>query len=198
MYCLYIRRALCCTILKRIMHRLALVVATVASLCTCRQLDHVTGTQHLVRVFIHNRYLAVRPDGTVGGTTHASMDTILQRVGYHKSRVLLQNAFSCMHVCLDRCGAMYASGALSMDCILNEVILDNNYDVMFKIYNRKKTYVALNNKGRPRRVQLPKRRPLRKMSTHTFIMRIPLNYTSVSKCPKQNKIIRHRKCRRHI
>ncbi|AHD25607.1 fgf [Choristoneura murinana nucleopolyhedrovirus] len=176
------------------MHRLALVVAAVASLCACRQLDHVTGTRHLVQVFIHNQYLAVRSNGTVGGTTHASMDTVLQRVGFRHGRILLRNALSCMHVCLNRCGAMYASVALSSDCILNEAILENNYDVMFKIYNGKKTYVALNKDGSPRRVQLPKRRPLRNMATYTIIMREPLNYTFVTQCPKQTKIIKHQKC----
>ncbi|AKR14210.1 fibroblast growth factor [Dasychira pudibunda nucleopolyhedrovirus] len=178
------------------MHRLALVVATVASLCAGHApLQHITGTQRLVQVFIHNRYLAVRSDGTVGGTTHASsLDTVLQRIGYRHGRILLRNAVSCMYVCLDRCGAMYASAALSSDCILNEVILENNYDVLFKIYNGKKTYVALDNAGNPRRVQLPRQRPLRRMSAYTFIMRIPLNYISVSQCAKPNKVIRHRKC----
>ncbi|AAP29818.1 fibroblast growth factor [Choristoneura fumiferana multiple nucleopolyhedrovirus] len=177
------------------MHRLALVVATVASLCACRQLDHVTGTQHLVQVFIHNQYLAVRSNGTIGGTTHGSMDTVLQRVGFSQGRILLRNAISCMHVCLNRCGAMYASIALSSDCILNEVMLEHNYDAMFKIYDGKKTYVALNRDGKPRPVQLPKRRPLRNLRIYAFIMRKPLNYTSVIQCPKQTKIIKHQKCR---
>nr|UIX56250.1 Fibroblast growth factor [Hyphantria cunea nucleopolyhedrovirus]UIX56396.1 Fibroblast growth factor [Hyphantria cunea nucleopolyhedrovirus] len=158
-------------------------------------MQHITGTQRLTHVVIRNRFLAVRPDGVVNGTTDASdLDIILQRVSYHYNRILLRNAISCMYVCLDRCGTMYASAALSSDCILNEIILDNNYDVMFKIYDNKKTYVALNDCGQARRVQLPKRRPLRNMSAYTLILRAPINYFNASKCPKQKKIFRHRKC----
>ena len=172
------------------------VVVALAAVCVGHyHMQHITGTQRLTHVVIRNRFLAVRPDGVVNGTNDASdLDIILQRVSYHYNRILLRNAISCMYVCLDRCGTMYASAALSSDCILNEIILDNNYDVMFKIYDNKKTYVALNDCGQARRVQLPKRRPLRNMSAYTLILRAPINYFNASKCPKQKKIFRHRKC----
>ncbi|ABI13813.1 fibroblast growth factor [Anticarsia gemmatalis multiple nucleopolyhedrovirus] len=181
------------------MHRFALVVAAVASLCACQQLEHITGSQRLVHMFVHNHYLAVHTDGVVNGTLDPySLDTVLQRVSRfkHPARrtILLRNAISCMHVCLDRCGVMYASAALSSDCFLQETIVENNYDVMFKIYNRKLTYVALDNFGRARRLQLSRRRTLGKLSMYALILRSPLNYTSVSQCPKQTKIVKHRKC----
>ncbi|AJD09279.1 fibroblast growth factor [Condylorrhiza vestigialis mutiple nucleopolyhedrovirus] len=179
------------------MYRFALVVAAVASLCACRQLEHITGTQRLVHIFVHNRYLAVHTDGVVNGTLNPySLDIVLQRVTHPKRprSILLRNAISCMHVCLDRCGVMYATAALSSDCFLQETVLENNYDVMYKIYNRKLTYIALDNFGKARRLQLSKRRSLGKLSLYALILRNPLNYTSVSKCPNQTKIVKHRKC----
>ena len=179
------------------MHRFALVVAAVASLCACRQLEHITGTQRIVHIVVHNRYLAVHTDGVVNGTLDAySLDTVLQRVT-HSERprsILLRNAISCMHVCLDRCGVMYATAALSSDCFLQETMIENNYDVMYKIYNRKLTYIALDNFGKARRLQLSRRRTLGKLSVYALILRKPLNYTNVSKCSIQTKIVKHRKC----
>ncbi|QDL57066.1 FGF [Dione juno nucleopolyhedrovirus] len=182
------------------MHRFVPLVSILASLCLGYEppLLHITGTQRLTQVFIRHRYLAVRVDGTVAGTTEAHHpDTVLQRVSHSHGRILLRNAVSCMHVCLDRCGAMYASAALSSDCVLNEIMLENNYDVLYKIYNGKKTYVALDNDGRPRRVQLPRRRPLRNMSVYTRILCKPIKHTAVigRQCPRQNETIEHRKCR---
>lgn len=179
------------------MHRLALVVAAVASLCYGhQQLEHITGTQRPMQLFINNRLLAVRPNGTIEGTHDASSpDTVLQRVAADKNRIILRNTVTCMHVCLDRCGFMYASATLSKDCFLNEVFTQNNYNVMFKIYDHKITYVALDHRGNPRRVQLPKSRDLRNMSKYTLIMKMPLYYNVVTQCPKQEKMVKHRKCR---
>ncbi|AAK85589.1 FGF [Epiphyas postvittana nucleopolyhedrovirus] len=179
------------------MHCLALVVAILACVCCAeKQLDHVTGTRHLVQVFVHNRYLAVRLNGTVEGTEDAfDVDTMLQRVSFRDGRILLRNAITCMHVCLDRCGVMYSTNAMSYDCFLKENYTENNYSVMYKIYKRKRTYVALNNRGRARRVQLPMRRTLRKMSQYALLLLKPVNYTVVVQCNKLKYITKHRQCR---
>nr|BBD51188.1 fibroblast growth factor [Samia ricini nucleopolyhedrovirus] len=183
------------------MHRFVLAALAAASLCQLNaakdELEHITGTGRLVQLFINHRYLAVRPNGIVEGTSDAlSADTVLQRVrGNTRGHILLRNAVTCMHVCLDRCGTMYASATVSSDCFLNEMFTETNHNVLHKVYDRKVTYVALDNVGRARRVQISKRRSLRNMSKYTFIMRKPLNYTVITQCPKHKKVVRHRHCR---
>jgi hypothetical protein len=183
--------------LKHTMHCFALIiVATLAFSCAAnQQLEHITGTQRLGQFFINNHYLALRLNGTVGGTNNSfDVDTILQRIAVNKNHILLRNAVTCMYLCLDRCGVAYASRNLSSDCFLKEVFTKNNYNVMFKIYDHKLTYIGLDRFGKARRVQLPKRRPLRNMSKYTLVLRKPLNYISVTQCSKQKIVIKHRKC----
>lgn len=49
-------------------------------------------------------------------------------------------------------------------------VLTNHYDVMYKIYNRRCTYVPLDNFGKPRQVQLFKRRELRNTNKYMLIL----------------------------
>lgn len=182
------------------MHRNALVVLCATVLCAANHLEHITGTRRPLQLFINKHYLAVHHNGNIDGTyDKLGSDTILQRVAIgtkhtNKTRILLRNAITCMYVCLDRCGNMYAVSQLSRDCILNEMYTESHYDIIYKVYNQKRAYVALDNAGKARRVQLSKRRQLRNMSKYTLILRVPVYSTMITNCPKQNIIIKHRKC----
>ncbi|CAH0760689.1 unnamed protein product [Diatraea saccharalis] len=122
-------------------------------------------------MFLRNRYLQLMPDGTVNGTTDGnSAHTILQRATYRQVGLLtIQGVATCMYLCMDACGFHYAN-YLSDDCVFEEHIEENNYNTYSRIHSGKKTYLALDNRGKSRRTQIPMNRQLGNLSRYALTL----------------------------
>ncbi|XP_037962451.1 fibroblast growth factor 22 isoform X2 [Plutella xylostella] len=133
-------------------------------------LSHITGTSRNIQMFLKNRYLQLLPDGTVNGTTDGnSVYTILQRATYKVGLLTIQGVSTCLYLCMDACGFQYAHD-LSDDCMFDEHIEANNYNTYSRIRNGKKTFLALDNRGHSRRMQIPLGRPLGNLSGYALTL----------------------------
>ncbi|XP_030020701.1 fibroblast growth factor 22 isoform X2 [Manduca sexta] len=151
-------------------------------------LSHITGTSRTIQMFLKNRYLQLLPDGTVNGTTEgSSVYTILQRATYKPGHLTIQGVSSCLYLCMDICGFQYAHD-LSDDCVFQEHIEENNYNTYSRIRNGKKTFVALDNRGKARRTQIPVSRPLGNLSTYALTLTNRWEGPKQTHCPPR----RHR------
>nr|WRK23557.1 fibroblast growth factor [Bombyx mori nucleopolyhedrovirus] len=180
------------------MYRL-LALVTLASMADCSALlTHITGTSIPGRLFINRRFLAINPNGTVyGGTIESdNADTTFKRLAVDRNRIVIQNAITCVYLCIDRCGQLYGSKTLSDDCFMREIMEKNNYNTYYKIYDRKLTYVALKNDGTPRKLQISKGRKLGKFSVYAMALLKRLSFPIYTSCPniKNETIVQHRKC----
>ncbi|XP_053615532.1 fibroblast growth factor 22 isoform X2 [Plodia interpunctella] len=133
-------------------------------------LSHITGTSRKIQMFLKNRYLQLWPDGTVNGTTDGNSEhTILQRATYKVGLLTIQGVYTCLYLCMDACGFHYAHD-LSDDCLFAEHLEENNYNTYSRIRNGKKTFLALDNRGRSRRTQIPVSRQLGNLSTYALTL----------------------------
>ncbi|XP_060805827.1 fibroblast growth factor 22 isoform X2 [Amyelois transitella] len=133
-------------------------------------LSHITGTSRRIQMFLKNRYLQLWPDGTVNGTTDGNSEhTILQRATYRVGLLTIQGVYTCLYLCMDACGFQYAHD-LSDDCLFEEHLEENNYNTYSRIRNGKKTFLALDNRGRARRTQIPVARQLGNLSTYALTL----------------------------
>ncbi|UZE89786.1 FGF [Parapoynx stagnalis nucleopolyhedrovirus] len=177
-----------------------LVVIVIAIDNVFGHMEHFAGTQRPVHIFLNRRYLQVLPNGMVNGTSiRNSMYIVFRRESYKKSFVILRNAITCMYVCMDKCGFLYGTNFFSKDCYFKEHMEENNYNTYFRIYNRKRTFLALDNFGRSRRTQISLRRHISKMSTYvlTLLKRLPNKMYTV--CPKSDILLkRQRKCKINV
>ncbi|KAL0868297.1 hypothetical protein ABMA27_007826 [Loxostege sticticalis] len=134
-------------------------------------LSHITGTSRTIQMFLRNRYLQLMPDGTVNGTTDGnSAHTILQRATYKVGLLTIQGVATCMYLCMDACGYQYANKYLSDDCVFEEHIEENNYNTYSRVRGGKKTYLALDNRGKARRTQIPVSRQLGNLSWYALTL----------------------------
>ncbi|USC25885.1 fgf [Palpita vitrealis nucleopolyhedrovirus] len=135
-------------------------------------LEEFTGTNNAIQMFINHNYLAINKDGRVYGITDQNhVDTMLKRIAVNdKGRIIIQNIVNCMFLCIARCGKLYASNRLSLDCFINEKMEPNNYNTYYKVYNRKLTFVALKHNGKLKRLQIFKTQNLSKLGEYTLVM----------------------------
>ncbi|XP_059051725.1 uncharacterized protein LOC131846441 isoform X2 [Achroia grisella] len=155
----------------------ALALATCAAAPTPEQraqrsanLSHITGTSRKIQMFLKNRYLQLLPDGTVNGTTDGKSEyTILQRATFKVGLLTIQGVYTCLYLCMDACGFQYAHD-LSDDCLFQEHLEENNYNTYSRIRNGKKTFLALDNRGKARRTQIPMSRQLGNLSTYALTL----------------------------
>lgn len=134
-------------------------------------LSHITGTSRNIQMFLKNRYLQLLPDGTVNGTTDGtSAYTILQRATFKVGLLTIQGVSTCLYLCMDACGYQYAHKDLSDDCMFEEHIEDNNYNTYSRIRAGKKTFLALDNRGHARRMQIPADRSLGNLSGYALTL----------------------------
>ncbi|XP_032522309.1 fibroblast growth factor 3 isoform X1 [Danaus plexippus] len=169
-------------------------------------LSHITGTSRTIQMFLKNRYLQLMPDGTVNGTTEGnSVYTILQRATYKYGLLTIQGVSTCLYLCMDACGFHYANKDLSDDCVFEEHIEENNYNTYSRVRGLKKTYLALDNRGRSRRTQIPLSRPLGNLSGYALTMTTQWEGAKHSQCPPRRhrgKLKRpppfHRNCQRRV
>ncbi|AGA16186.1 fgf protein [Thysanoplusia orichalcea nucleopolyhedrovirus] len=179
------------------MHRLLTFVALVSLTNGSALLGHITGTSIPVQLFVNRQYLAVTANGAVYGTTVSdSINTVFRRVAGNSGRIIIQNAITCMYLCMDRCGQLYGSKGLSRDCFINESMEENNYNTYYKVYDRKMSYVALANDGSPRRLQISRNRKLGKLSVYALALSTRLDFSIHTTCPiiKKQIVMQHRKC----
>ncbi|XP_013147344.1 PREDICTED: fibroblast growth factor 3 isoform X2 [Papilio polytes] len=168
-------------------------------------LSHITGTSRTIQMFLKNRYLQLLPDGTVNGTTEdKGVYTILQRATYKVGLLTIQGVSTCLYLCMDACGFHYAND-LSDDCVFEEHIEENNYNTYSRIRAGKKTYLALDNRGRSRRTQIPVSRPLGNLSGYALTLTTRWDGPRQSQCPPRRhrgKLKRpppfHRNCHKRL
>lgn len=169
-------------------------------------LSHITGTSRTIQMFLRNRYLQLLPEGTVNGTTdYTSVYTILQRATYKVGLLTIQGVSTCLYLCMDTCGYHYAHRDLSDDCVFQEHIEENFYNTYSRIRNRKKTFLALDNRGKARRTQIPVNRPLGNLSAYALTLTKQWNGPLQTHCPPRRhrgKLKRppprHRNCQTRI
>ncbi|XP_041982967.1 fibroblast growth factor 10 isoform X2 [Aricia agestis] len=147
-------------------------------------LSHITGTSRTIQMFLKNRYLQLLPDGTVNGTTDgSSVYTILQRATHTVGVLKIQGVFTCLYLCMDACGFQYAHD-LNSDCLFEEHLEENNYNTYSQINNyEKKAFLALDNRGRARRTQIPLNRPLANLSGYALTMTMKWERPKPNQCP---------------
>ncbi|XP_045504390.1 fibroblast growth factor 22 isoform X2 [Colias croceus] len=168
-------------------------------------LSHITGTSRTIQMFLKNRYLQLLPDGTVNGTTDAnSVYTILQRATLKVGLLTIQGVSTCLYLCMDACGFQYAND-LTDDCVFDEYIEENNYNTYSRIRGDKKTFLALDNRGKARRTQIPLSRPLGNLSGYALTLTKRWEGPKQAQCPPRRhrgKLKRpppfHRNCQRRV
>lgn len=94
---------------------------------------------------------------------------------------------------------------LSEDCVFEEHIEENNYNTYSRIRAGKKTYLALDNRGKARRTQIPTNRPLGNLSTYALTLTMRWEGPKQAQCPprrhrgKLKKApLYHRLCQRRV
>ncbi|AKN81003.1 Fibroblast growth factor [Lonomia obliqua multiple nucleopolyhedrovirus] len=161
-------------------------------------LNHITGTYRPMQLFINKRYLQILPHGKIQGTTNSnSMYTILRRrhVAKIKNYITIQNAFTCMYLCIDNCGRYYGAVKLSKDCFFRERIEKNHYNTYSKVYNKTKTYIALSNIGLPKKIKMPQTYPIGKIFKYVMAIPVNLKLKFYKQCLNIKPHLGYRKCR---
>lgn len=167
--------------------------------CLSYGFDHMVGTSRLVQIFVNNHYLQVTSNGLINGANYVN-DNLLYSTTFKRFRTSnftgIQNVATCMYVCLDRCGHLYTSKKLSRDCMFTETIEENNYTTFSRIDKKLKSYLAINRKGKPKKVQIFANETLGKFHRYASILLnfVQDNYTNLI-CKKKKRLFRHRKCK---
>ncbi|CAH0731432.1 unnamed protein product, partial [Brenthis ino] len=130
---------------------------------------------------------------------------ILQRATYTFGLLTIQGVSTCLYLCMDACGFLYANKDLTDDCVFEEHIEENNYNTYSRIRGGKKTFLALDNRGRARRTQIPVSRPLGNLSGYALTLTHRWAGPRQSQCPPRRhrgKLKRpppfHRNCQRRV
>ncbi|AOT85575.1 fgf [Cyclophragma undans nucleopolyhedrovirus] len=178
------------------MHQLRTVVVSIPALllllllciwppsvhCSAK-LTHITGTAKPIHMVINRRYLQVLPDATVNGTREFNnVHTLMRRIAIDRKHVVIQNVLTCMFVCMDTCGQLYGSSVATKDCKFKEKLEHNNYNSYSRIHNKKRGYIALDNSGGPRRLQIHVGRTLRQLSRYALTIINPIEFDLYSVC----------------
>nr|XP_018911482.1 PREDICTED: fibroblast growth factor 3 [Bemisia tabaci] len=140
-------------------------------------LSHLTGTARKIRLYVKNKFLQILPDATVNGTTEETQYSILQRSSVSVGQVKIQGVATCMFLCMDAAGTLYATKEFSESCVFNEMLEQHHYMTYSstKHSNEKRTlYLALNKFGAPRKTQLKTGTPLGKLSSYTQTLTQPV------------------------
>uniref|UniRef100_A0A1L8DJH2 Fibroblast growth factor n=2 Tax=Nyssomyia neivai TaxID=330878 RepID=A0A1L8DJH2_9DIPT len=134
-------------------------------------LSFAMGSARKIQLFIKNRYLQLLPDGTVNGTQNVHSDfTILQRTTVDVGKIKIQGVATCLYLCMDMCGGIYASRKFTDDCVFNETMEEHHYNAYSSTYNsnaQRVLYLAINRNGQPRRLWIPSTRTLGNLTKHT-------------------------------
>ncbi|KAJ0172088.1 hypothetical protein K1T71_012061 [Dendrolimus kikuchii] len=110
-------------------------------------------------------------------------NAILQRATYKPGLLTIQGVSTCQYLCMDACGFQYAHKDLTDDCVFDEHIEENNYNTYSRIRNGKKTFVALDNRGKARRTQIPVNRSLGNLSGYALSLTTRWPGPKPSTCP---------------
>lgn len=94
---------------------------------------------------------------------------------------------------------------ISDDCLFEENIEENNYNTYSRLRDDKKTFLALDNRGRARRTQIPVKRALGNLSSYALTMTSRWDGARPAHCPPRRhrgKLKRpppfHRNCQRRV
>ncbi|KAH8311091.1 hypothetical protein KR044_004327 [Drosophila immigrans] len=153
-------------------------------------ISHLAEPSRKIQIYIKNRFLQLLPDGTVNGTTSDHSDyAILQRSAVDVGRIKIQSVATCLYLCMDACGVLYAWKDFTDDCVFNENMELQNYNTYSSTYNsnaRRVSYLALNRHGLPRRMQIPASRSLGKLTTYTNAITEPVPQLRVDQLIAKN------------
>ncbi|XP_059608827.1 uncharacterized protein LOC132256429 [Phlebotomus argentipes] len=134
-------------------------------------LSYAMGSARKIQLFIKNRFLQLLPDGTVNGTQNIHSDyTILQRTTVDVGKIKIQGVATCLYLCMDLCGGIYASRKFSDDCVFTESMEEQHYNSYSSSYNSNPQgvlYLAINRYGQPRRIRIPSTRQLGNLTRYT-------------------------------
>ncbi|AOL56843.1 FGF protein [Chrysodeixis includens nucleopolyhedrovirus] len=116
-------------------------------------------TERLVQFFINHKYLHMHADGVINGTLDRfNNETVWRRIAIPKpdaaektTGILIQSASNCRYLCINECGYMYSAEIPTYECILQEKIEESRYHLIYKDYNKRHAYLALNMEGKFRR-----------------------------------------------
>ncbi|CAK1594115.1 unnamed protein product [Parnassius mnemosyne] len=133
------------------------------------------------------------------------VSAILQRATYKVGLLTIQGVSTCLYLCMDACGFHYANKDLSDDCVFEEHIEENNYNTYSRIRGGKKTFLALDNRGKSRRTQIPVSRPLGNLSGYALTLTRRWDGPKQTQCPPRRhrgKLKRpppfHRNCQKRV
>nr|AFS51995.1 fibroblast growth factor [Dendrolimus kikuchii nucleopolyhedrovirus] len=147
------------------------------------KLTHITGTAKPIQLVINRHYLQVLPSGAVNGTHEFNnVHTLMRRLAIDRKHVVIQNMLTCMFVCMDTCGRLYGSSVATKDCKFKEKLEHNNYNSYLRIHHKKRSYIALDNGGNPRRLQIHVGRTLRQLGRYSLAIINPIEFELYSVC----------------
>ncbi|AKN80612.1 Fibroblast growth factor [Perigonia lusca single nucleopolyhedrovirus] len=154
----------------------------------------VTSQQHM-KIYINNYSLTMSENGTVNGTLKQPNDdlsTVWDRMTVNnqfydgsdedgneknsKSRdkyqikVLLRSMLSCNFLCMNECGYTYTAAVPNKECVWNEVY-NSHYEIyLFKRWNKRRLYLAVNVEGKIKRASMNEHGDLGKFAANVAVI----------------------------
>ncbi|AUV65284.1 FGF [Alphabaculovirus myunipunctae] len=138
------------------------------------------GTRNHVHIFINHHYVNMNANGTIDAVQLAeSNSTIWHRIAINDT-ILLRSSVHCTYMCINECGYTYTAKVPNHECLWYERYDDANYRFIYKKFDNRTAYLAVNIAGKLKRVVLLRRETLQDNidSAHVTIQAItaPLTY----------------------
>ncbi|GAB0096115.1 hypothetical protein DMENIID0001_115850 [Sergentomyia squamirostris] len=137
-------------------------------------LSYTTGSARKIQLYIKHHFLQILPDGVVNGTQNVYSDyTILQRTTVDVGKIKIQGVATCLYLCMDMCGGIYASRKFNQDCVFNESMQENHYNVYSSSYHsnaKRMLYLGMTGQGHYRLINISTSRTLGQLSDYALAL----------------------------
>uniref|UniRef100_A0A1B0C9E0 Fibroblast growth factor n=1 Tax=Lutzomyia longipalpis TaxID=7200 RepID=A0A1B0C9E0_LUTLO len=113
-------------------------------------------------------YVSRHPEGDL--LTQNFPSSILQRTTVDVGKIKIQGVATCLYLCMDMCGGIYASRKFTDDCVFNETMEEHHFNAYSSTYNsnaQRVLYLAINRHGQPRKMWIPPTRTLGNLTKYT-------------------------------